>query len=65
MEVEREAHFIKGSSAAIGITGIAKIADQLESQSSNKQLPKNSLALLQQISNGIENIQRLIQDTGE
>ena len=63
IEVEREAHFIKGSSAAIGITGIAKIADQLESQSKNKQLSKNSLALLQQIINGIEHVQSLVQAT--
>gem|GEM_PF-4137041 len=36
MEVEREAHFIKGSSATVGIIGIAKIANLLESQGKNK-----------------------------
>jgi PAS domain S-box-containing protein len=59
--VEHEAHFIKGSSAAIGITGIAKIADQLESQGKNKQLSENALVLLQQIGNALEHIQSLVQ----
>ena len=65
IEVEHEAHFIKGSSAAIGIVGVAKIADQLESQSKNKQLPANSLALVQQIRNAIDYIEGLVQSTGE
>ncbi len=64
IEVEREAHFIKGSSTAIGIVGIAKIADQLERQGRNKQLPSNSLGLIQKISNCIEHIKGLPKATG-
>ena len=63
-DVEREAHFIKGSSATIGIVGIAKIADLLESQVRNKQLPANASVLIQKISNGVEHIQGLIQAIG-
>jgi HPt (histidine-containing phosphotransfer) domain-containing protein len=65
IEVESEAHFIKGSSAAIGIIGIAKIADQLEKQGRNKQLPQNALVLIQKIDNGIGHIQGLIQGIAE
>ena len=64
IDVEREAHFIKGSSATIGIVGIAKIADLLESQVRNKQLPANASVLIQKISNGVEHIQGLIQAIG-
>jgi len=64
VQIEREAHFIKGSSAAIGIIGIAKIADQLESQGKNQQLSDDALVLLQKISNDIEHIQGLVQATG-
>ncbi len=60
VQIEREAHFIKGSSAAIGIIGIARIADRLEIQGKNKQLSDNALALLQKISNGIDYIQGLV-----
>jgi len=64
VQIEREAHFIKGSSAAIGIIGIAKIADQLESQGKNQQLSDNALVLLQKISNGIDYIQGLVKAIG-
>ena len=64
IQIEREAHFIKGSSAAIGIIGIAKIADQLESQGKNQQLSDNALVLLQKISNGIDYIQGLVKAIG-
>jgi PAS domain S-box-containing protein len=63
VEVEREAHFIKGTSAAIGITGIAKLAAQLEDRSKNRQLPENATALLKKITDGMEQIQSLVQPT--
>jgi PAS domain S-box-containing protein len=56
-EVEHEAHFIKGSSAAIGITGIAKRASILEETSKKGELPENAKMLLEQIIIGIEQIQ--------
>lgn len=63
LEVEREAHFIKGSSAALGITGIAKLAGILEETNKNGELPPNPQVLLQEINNGIEQIQNLVQST--
>ena len=65
IEIEREAHFIKGSSTAIGIVGVAKIADQLEHQGKNQQLSQNALFLIQQINQGMEHIQSLVEATGE
>ncbi len=58
-EVEREAHFIKGTSAAIGVIGIAKTASILEEDSKNGRLPENAKALLEEIISGIEQIQRM------
>ena len=63
LEVEREAHFIKGSSAAIGVTGIAKLASILEETSKNRELPANTKVLLEEIINGIRQIQSLIHST--
>ena len=65
IEIEREAHFIKGSSAAIGIVGVAKIADQLEHQGKNQRLSQNALFLIQQINQGMEHIQSLVEAIGE
>jgi HPt (histidine-containing phosphotransfer) domain-containing protein len=56
-EVERRAHFIKGSSAAIGITGIAQRASILEETSKQGNLPENAKILLAQIIEGVEQIQ--------
>jgi CheY-like chemotaxis protein/anti-sigma regulatory factor (Ser/Thr protein kinase) len=56
-EVERRAHFIKGSSAAIGITGIAQRASILEENSKQGNLPENAKILLAQIIEGVEQIQ--------
>ncbi|NUN65258.1 response regulator [Pseudanabaena biceps] len=62
-EVEREAHFIKGSSAALGITGIAKLASILEETSKSGELPENVKDILAETINGIEQIQCLFQST--
>ncbi|PZO38037.1 MAG: ATPase [Pseudanabaena frigida] len=62
-DVEREAHFIKGSSAALGIIGIARPVSILEETSKNGELPANAKFLLEEIINGIEQIQRLVQST--
>jgi HPt (histidine-containing phosphotransfer) domain-containing protein len=61
--VEHDAHFVKGSSAALGITGIAKLASILEETSKNGKLPDNAKVLLGEIINGIGQIQRLTQST--
>ena len=63
LEVEREAHFIKGSSAALGIIGIARPVSILEETSKNGELPANAKFLLEEIINGIEQIQSLVQST--
>jgi HPt (histidine-containing phosphotransfer) domain-containing protein len=36
-QIEREAHFIKGSSSAIGISGIARLASLLGESGKNKK----------------------------
>ena len=64
VQIEHEAHFIKGSSAALGIIGIAKIADQLESQGKNKQLSDDALVLLQKIINDMHHAKGLVQSSG-
>ncbi|MEI6330005.1 MAG: GAF domain-containing protein [Pseudanabaena sp. ELA645] len=61
--VEHEAHFIKGSSAALGIVGIAKLASILEESSQDGNLPQNAKMILEQIISGIEQIQSLTQAT--
>ena len=63
LEVEKEAHFIKGSSAALGITGIARLSSLLEETSKNRALPENAQEILEQITDGIEQIKILIQST--
>ncbi len=62
-QVEHEAHFIKGSSAALGIVEIAKLASILEESSKNLELPENAKLLLEEIINGIEKIKTLAQST--
>jgi HPt (histidine-containing phosphotransfer) domain-containing protein len=57
--VEREAHFIKGTSAAIGITGIAKLASTLEEASKSSRLPENAQTILEEIIHGIEQIKKM------
>jgi PAS domain S-box-containing protein len=56
-EIEREAHFIKGSSAAIGINCIAKLASILEESSKQKILPKNATFLFERMALGIGEIE--------
>jgi len=60
LEIEREAHFIKGTSAALGINGIAKLADLLESQSRHGQVSKDAFLLYEKIMLGIREIEELI-----
>jgi HPt (histidine-containing phosphotransfer) domain-containing protein len=64
VQIEHEAHFIKGSSSSLGIIGIAKIADQLESQGKNKQLSDDALVLLQKIINDMHHAKGLVQSSG-
>ena len=58
-KVVHEAHFIKGSSTAIGVTGVAKRASILEETSKKGELPHNAKILLEHIIIGIEQIQNL------
>jgi hypothetical protein len=60
LEIEREAHFIKGTSAALGINGIAKLADILEFQSRQGQVSKDAFLLYEKIMLGIRQIEELI-----
>ena len=62
-DVKYEAHFIKGSSAALGITGIAKLASIFEETSKQDSLLENAKTLLEQIIHGVEQIQNLTQST--
>ena len=57
IEIEQEAHFIKGSSAAIGINGIAKLASILEESSKQKILPENVILLFDRITLGLNEIE--------
>ena len=57
IETEQEAHFIKGSSAAIGINGIAKLASILEESSKQKILPENVTLLFERITLGLNEIE--------
>ncbi|TYQ25225.1 GAF domain-containing protein [Pseudanabaena sp. UWO311] len=57
IEIEREAHFIKGSSAAIGINGIANLASILEESSKQKVLPENATLLFDRMTLGISEIE--------
>jgi CheY-like chemotaxis protein len=57
IEIEQEAHFIKGSSAAIGINGIAKLASILEESSKQKILPENAILLFDKITLGLNEIE--------
>ncbi len=58
-DIEHEAHFIKGSSSALGITGVARLANILEDSGKNKKLPENATILLEKISKDIEKIKSL------
>jgi len=64
INIEHEAHFIKGSSSAIGITGVAKLASLLEENGKNKKMPENTKILLKKISKDIEQIKKLAQEIG-
>jgi CheY-like chemotaxis protein len=57
IETEQEAHFIKGSSAALGINGIAKLASILEESSKQKILPENAILLFDRITLGLNEIE--------
>jgi PAS domain S-box-containing protein len=57
IEIEQEAHFIKGSSAAIGINGIAKLASILEEGSKQKILSENAILLFDRITLGLNEIE--------
>lgn len=56
-EIEQEAHFIKGSSVAIGINGIAQLASILEQSSKQKMLPENATLLFDKITMGLSEIE--------
>ncbi|CAN1210005.1 response regulator [Tumidithrix helvetica PCC 7403] len=60
LEIEREAHFLKGTSAAIGIKGIAKLAAIFEDRSKQAQLPDNATLLFEKIILGVKKIEELI-----
>ncbi|CAN1210003.1 histidine kinase [Tumidithrix helvetica PCC 7403] len=60
IEIEREAHFIKGTSAAIGIKGIAKLAAMLEEMGKTRQLAENAVTLFEGITHGVEQIENLV-----
>lgn len=62
--IEHEAHFIKGSSSAIGITGIAIMASLLEEVGKNKKMVENTTILLDKISQNINQIRNLAQESG-
>jgi CheY-like chemotaxis protein len=64
INIEHEAHFIKGSSSAIGITGVAKLASLLEENGKNKKMPENTPIFLKKISKDIEQIKNLAQEIG-
>ena len=63
-DIEHEAHFIKGSSSAIGISGVARLASILEESGKNKNLPENITILLEKITRDIEQIKNLAQEIG-
>lgn len=60
-DIEHEAHFIKGSSTALGITGVAESASILEESGKNKNLPENSTILIEKINQAVKYI-RLMQN---
>ncbi|WP_258040847.1 GAF domain-containing protein [Pseudanabaena sp. BC1403] len=60
IKIEQEAHFVKGSSAAIGINGIAKLASVIEESSKQGQLPENAILLFERMSFGISEIEKYI-----
>jgi CheY-like chemotaxis protein len=64
VDIEHEAHFIKGSSSAIGITGVARFASILEESGKNKKLLENTAILLEKISKDIKQINNLAQEIG-
>ncbi|WP_201323189.1 PAS domain-containing hybrid sensor histidine kinase/response regulator [Pseudanabaena sp. lw0831] len=64
VDIEHEAHFIKGSSSAIGITGVARLASILEESGKNKKLLENTTILLEKIAKDIEQINNLAQEIG-
>jgi CheY-like chemotaxis protein/anti-sigma regulatory factor (Ser/Thr protein kinase) len=63
-DIEHEAHFIKGSSSAIGISGVARLANILEESGKNKNLPENITSLLGKITKDIEQIKNIAQEIG-
>ena len=64
INIEHEAHFIKGSSSAIGITGVAKLASLLEENGKNKKMSENTTILLKKVSKDIEQIKNLAHEIG-
>jgi len=65
IEIEHEAHFIKGSSSAIGIIGISKLASILEESCKTQKLPENVTIMLEKITEGIKKIQNLAQSLNQ
>jgi signal transduction histidine kinase/DNA-binding response OmpR family regulator len=63
-QIEREAHFIKGSSSAIALNGIARLASLLEESGKNKNLPANTTIVLEKINKDIDQIKKLAQEIG-
>jgi CheY-like chemotaxis protein len=57
VDIEHEAHFIKGSSTAIGINGVAKIASLLEVSSKSKNIPENASILIEKMAKDVKHIQ--------
>jgi CheY-like chemotaxis protein len=56
IEIEREAHFVKGSSAAIGISGIAKLASVLEESGKQGKFQENAILIFKRMTLGINEI---------
>jgi len=61
-QIEQESHFIKGSSSALGIHGIAKIASILEESSKQKYLPDAAVLLFEKMMYGVQRIANLGND---
>jgi PAS domain S-box-containing protein len=60
-QLEHEAHFLKGSSAALGIKGMSKSAAVLEEMGKSQHLLENATILFDTILNGIEQIDRIVR----
>jgi len=58
-DIQLEAHFIRGSSAALGIVGVANLAKILEKSGKSGMLPENATIILESIIEGVEQVRKL------